>query len=502
MSSFVIDPEFKSLVRPLTGDEHAQLEENLVAEGCRDPLVIWQEEGVLLDGHNRHVICTAHGVPYTTKPISLPDRDAAKAWVIRNQLGRRNLTPDETSYYRGSAYNHQKRQGKRTDLTSHQSEEKLQDTSSQLADQHKVSKATIQRDGAYARAVDTLAEVVGPEVRQAILASTLQLPQHDVRRLARAAQNQPEVVAEVISATQKAETKTLARQAVNRGLLQVRRAQVVAEVEGQKPTWQKNLASCSWWKACLEQFPADAWHLVDLWGQFCTAEGRTLTPFEAEEDDQARFTTWLVQWRESQQRMLAANREMHRQSYFGEVVGHLHELIDEYGTDLVWDEVGRHAFGEKVVVVNGKTYDIWLRTLTTLDRLGQEMEAIYPTLDEDERNTLAQMIDVGLVSLDRAMALLRPPPLPPEEVSEPRLSQTQRAYDQVLARLPSLGKVITIHGATQGTDVDPKMGHKVFERFVKEGKVRHVEGEKGHYTNLCRRPRAKKQADWEDVEAL
>ena len=47
--------------------------------------------GILLDGHNRFAICTKHGLPYKTIDIQLPDRNAAKVWIIDNQLNRRNL---------------------------------------------------------------------------------------------------------------------------------------------------------------------------------------------------------------------------------------------------------------------------------------------------------------------------------------------------------------------------------------------------------------------------
>jgi N6-adenosine-specific RNA methylase IME4 len=88
-----IDEEFSALIPPLTDDERKQLEANLLAEGCRDPLVIWQKEGLLLDGHNRVRICREHHIAFDVRKISLPDRDAAKVWIIRNQFGRRNLTP-------------------------------------------------------------------------------------------------------------------------------------------------------------------------------------------------------------------------------------------------------------------------------------------------------------------------------------------------------------------------------------------------------------------------
>lgn len=86
-----IDPEFQALIPPLTSGELTQLEQNLLRDGCREPLVVWKDEGILLDGHNRHAICTKHGLSFKTAELPFPDRDAAKEWVIFNQFGRRNL---------------------------------------------------------------------------------------------------------------------------------------------------------------------------------------------------------------------------------------------------------------------------------------------------------------------------------------------------------------------------------------------------------------------------
>ena len=85
-----VDSEFQSLVPPLTLAEFSQLEASIVAEGCRDALVVWR--GVVLDGHNRYDICMRHEIPFETTELELPDRDAAKIWIIRNQFGRRNLS--------------------------------------------------------------------------------------------------------------------------------------------------------------------------------------------------------------------------------------------------------------------------------------------------------------------------------------------------------------------------------------------------------------------------
>ena len=89
-----IDAEFAKLIAPLSEDERAQLEANLVAaNGARDAIVVWR--GLLLDGHNRLEICRRHGLPFRVKDIELSDRIAARIWIRWNQLGRRNLTDDQ-----------------------------------------------------------------------------------------------------------------------------------------------------------------------------------------------------------------------------------------------------------------------------------------------------------------------------------------------------------------------------------------------------------------------
>ena len=76
----------------LKPDEESQLESNLLRDGCRDALVVWEEEGLLLDGHNRLRLCQEHSIPYGIKHVSLPDRQAALMWILETQLGRRNCS--------------------------------------------------------------------------------------------------------------------------------------------------------------------------------------------------------------------------------------------------------------------------------------------------------------------------------------------------------------------------------------------------------------------------
>ena len=227
-----VDPEFKALIPPLSAEEYAQLEANLLADGCRDPLVVWlmptllyckecekdvpgtrsepkgweyigegvydnnsekwvagtwgdhvelydnsegwpalfcpecygfldQGDTVLLDGHNRHEICRKHGIGFEKILLELPDRQAAINWIINNQLGRRNLHPDQASYLRGKRYNAEKSsvggdRGNQYTVAKDQNDPLPESTADRLATEYKVSAPTIKRDGNYAAAVDAL----------------------------------------------------------------------------------------------------------------------------------------------------------------------------------------------------------------------------------------------------------------------------------------------------------------------------------------------------------
>lgn len=152
-----INQKFKSLIPPLRVDEYDQLEQNLLDEGCRDPLVIWND--TILDGHNRFEICTKHGINFKTTPapVYILTEDDAEDWIDKNQLGRRNLTRDEFTLIVGRRYNRKKKAandgGKGTAKTTvGQNDPRF--TAEVIAADHNVSPATVKRAGKFAGAVD------------------------------------------------------------------------------------------------------------------------------------------------------------------------------------------------------------------------------------------------------------------------------------------------------------------------------------------------------------
>lgn len=99
--SIFVNKELRDIIPPLSEEEFEQLEKNVVAEGIRDPLVVWRQpdgHDMLIDGHNRFFISTHHaGIPFKTVNMDFADMDEAKRWIILNQFGRRNLSAYDRS---------------------------------------------------------------------------------------------------------------------------------------------------------------------------------------------------------------------------------------------------------------------------------------------------------------------------------------------------------------------------------------------------------------------
>lgn len=87
----VVKEELKAYIDPLTADEHDALERSILAEGCRDALVLWGD--VLVDGHNRYGICRKHNLPFqTVQNTRFQSMDDVHLWMIEQHLGRRSVS--------------------------------------------------------------------------------------------------------------------------------------------------------------------------------------------------------------------------------------------------------------------------------------------------------------------------------------------------------------------------------------------------------------------------
>ncbi|HEV2612896.1 MAG TPA: hypothetical protein VGU61_21735 [Noviherbaspirillum sp.] len=89
--TITVNEDLRAYIDPLTEDEYAALERSLLAEGCRDALVLWGD--LLVDGHNRYSICRKHGIPFNTvQNQTFQSIDDVHLWMIDNHLGRRSVS--------------------------------------------------------------------------------------------------------------------------------------------------------------------------------------------------------------------------------------------------------------------------------------------------------------------------------------------------------------------------------------------------------------------------
>ncbi|UFU10078.1 plasmid replication/partition related protein [Ideonella dechloratans] len=89
--TIVIHEGLQAYIDPLRPEEEEALEASLLAEGCREALVLWGD--VLVDGHNRHRLCTKHGIPFrTVQNPRLKTLQDVQLWMIDQQLGRRSVS--------------------------------------------------------------------------------------------------------------------------------------------------------------------------------------------------------------------------------------------------------------------------------------------------------------------------------------------------------------------------------------------------------------------------
>ena len=195
MDKLIIDPEFRDKIPPLTEDEFSLLEENILSDGAVfSPLVVW--DGIILDGHNRYEIIQKHPeLIYAVHEMQFTNRYEALSWICKNQLGRRNLTPQQKKYLIGQRYEAEKHIdfncGNQHTLPPKSGVDKLcppqkqHGTRSRIAKEASVSDGYVQNASLFAKGVDAAEEVL-PGIKQEILTGTIKPPETAVAAVAKA----------------------------------------------------------------------------------------------------------------------------------------------------------------------------------------------------------------------------------------------------------------------------------------------------------------------------
>lgn len=182
-----IKPEFEQIIPPLSKEEFAQLEENILKLGkITDPIQVWK--GFIVDGHQRYKILQKHSeIPFTTFEMDFESEEEAIAWICSSQLGRRNITEIHREYLIGKRYSKEKdiRGG---DRKSEEAKSSVQNehlkTHELIAQESNVSGMKVRRSEFLANGIDA-AEAEHPGIRDMILSGAIKPQKNELYEIAR-----------------------------------------------------------------------------------------------------------------------------------------------------------------------------------------------------------------------------------------------------------------------------------------------------------------------------
>lgn len=204
LNALKIDPEFQGKIPPLTFEELNQLEANILRDGrIINPIIVWQ--GLIVDGHNRYTIAKKHPeIPFTVHEKEFASRYEAIIWICKNQLGRRNLTPEQKKYLIGKQYEAEKcvNGGDRKSSAAKSGGHfdhliKHEKTRGRIARETNTTDSFVRRAEHFAKGVDAAEDAV-PGTRQKVLSGEVRPTAAEIASVARAPpEERPALVAEI-----------------------------------------------------------------------------------------------------------------------------------------------------------------------------------------------------------------------------------------------------------------------------------------------------------------
>lgn len=193
-----INKDFVNLISPYTKREYLALEEQLLAEGCIEPIITWN--GYIIDGLTKYEICLRHDIPFEVKEMRFSCKEAAYAFVCKNQLLRRDLTFETRKFLIGMQYEAEKYlnstrsrsytgwKGNVDNISlagvDYRESPTRHTTAQRIADENQVTHATVQKYAIYTKALLSIGSKY-PEILPKILAGRLKLPHGRVVELSK-----------------------------------------------------------------------------------------------------------------------------------------------------------------------------------------------------------------------------------------------------------------------------------------------------------------------------
>jgi len=186
MYKLKIDTAFRLLILPLSAEELLSLEESIIRDGCREPLLVWNS--TILDGHSRYELCMKLRIPFKVQRIYFRSREEAIVWICTHQLKRSNITEEIRRYLIGKRCEMEKILGAHHAAgVSQYTKRELRagilpepaftapgQTRERLSEEYLISSASILNYEKYTQALDLLSKII-PELVSRILSSEVKI---------------------------------------------------------------------------------------------------------------------------------------------------------------------------------------------------------------------------------------------------------------------------------------------------------------------------------------
>lgn len=206
-SQLKIDPEFQNQINPPSFEETHQLEMNILKEErVLNPIITWN--GYIVDGHTRYQILRKYPfIPFEVIEKEFSSRYEALVWICKNQLGRRNLTPEQKKFLIGkqakaekqikSFHGNQYTLASESGLVQNEPDRTKHGSRSKVAAEHGTSESYVYRAEQFAKGVEAAEEAV-PGAQEEILRGKIRATDREISSIAKVPkEKRPEVVAEL-----------------------------------------------------------------------------------------------------------------------------------------------------------------------------------------------------------------------------------------------------------------------------------------------------------------
>ena len=217
-----INPKFAQIIPPLSEDEFAQLEENILKLGrVIEPIQVWK--GFIVDGHHRYKIVQKHPeITYTTCEREFESEIEAVDWICGYQLGRRNLNDIARKVLTAQKYQAIKQLGKfhgnqhtlpkKSGLVDNQPDHNAHGMRTVLANELGVTNDYIWRSLAVSNGLEA-AEEIKPGVKADILSGKIKPTEKEVANIAKLPLNERKSAVDCLGISkEERKAKEIARQ--------------------------------------------------------------------------------------------------------------------------------------------------------------------------------------------------------------------------------------------------------------------------------------------------